>query len=319
MDYKVIASQEELDKVAALPDELFKKIPDDEKNSEFIATETTTYMKDVWRRLNSNKVTTVALIVIALVILMAILGPILSGYTYDGQDLTMRNAMPCKEHLFGTDKFGRDIFTRVAYGARISLTIGFSAAIINLVIGIIYGGIAGYAGGRVDMIMMRIVDILYCIPSSMYVILIMVVLGANMYSVLVGICISSWVGMARMVRSQVLSLKQQEFAMAATVLGASRKRILFKHLIINAMGPIMVSLTMQIPSAMFTEAFLSFIGLGVSKPMASWGSLANAALPALYTNPYQLFYPALVMSITILALNLFSDGLRDSLDPRLRK
>ena len=316
MDYKVVATQEELDKVAALPDELFKKIPDDEKNSEFIATEATTYMKDVWRRLNSNKVTTVALIIIAVVILMAILGPMLSGYTYDGQDLTMRNALPCKQHLFGTDKFGRDIFTRVCYGARISLTIGFSAAIINLVIGIIYGGIAGYAGGRVDMIMMRIVDILYCIPSSMYVILIMVVMGANMYSVLVGICISSWVGMARMVRSQVLSLKQQEFAMAATVLGASRKRILFKHLIINAMGPIIVNFTFMVPSAIFTEAYLSFIGVGISAPMASWGTLAQDARPLLDSYPIQMVWPVAAICITMFALNFVGDGLTEALDPK---
>jgi len=316
MDYKVVATQEELDRAAALPDELFKKIPDEEKNSEFIATESTTYMKDVWRRLNSNKVTTVSLIIIGLVILMAIFGPIFSGYTYDGQDLTMRNALPCAQHLFGTDKFGRDIFTRVCYGARISLTIGFSAAIINLVIGIIYGGIAGYAGGRVDMLMMRFVDILYCIPSSMYVILIMVVMGANMYSVLVGICISSWVGMARMVRSQVLSLKQQEFAMAATVLGASRKRILFKHLIINAMGPIIVNFTFMVPSAIFTEAYLSFIGVGISAPMASWGTLAQDARPLLDSYPIQMVWPVAAICITMFALNFVGDGLTEALDPK---
>ena len=273
MDYKVVATQAELEELNSLPQELFKKIPDEEKNSEFIASESVTYFADVWRRLTKNKLTVLGMIILLIVIIFAIFGPIISGYTYDGQDLTMRNAMPCAEHFFGTDKFGRDIFTRVCYGARISLTIGFSAALINLVIGIIY------VGGRVDLIMMRFVDILYAIPSTMYVILIMVVLGANMYSVLAGICISSWVGMARMVRSQVLTLKQQEFAMAAKVLGASQSRILFKHLIVNSMGPIIVNFTFMVPSAIFTEAYLSFIGVGISAPKASTGPLAPDARP----------------------------------------
>ena len=167
--------------------------------------------------------------------------------------------------------------------------------------------------------MMRIVDTISSIPMMLYVILIMVVMGPGLQSIILAMGLTYWVDMARIVRSQVLSMREQEFVLAATLLGVPSRKILTRHLIPNAMGPIMVSITMQIPSAMFTEAFLSFIGLGVSKPKASWGALANAALPGLYTNPYQLFYPALVMSITILALNLFSDGLRDSLDPRLRK
>ncbi|MDY5100193.1 MAG: ABC transporter permease, partial [Oscillospiraceae bacterium] len=222
------------------------------------------------------------------------------------------------QHWFGTDKFGRDIFTRVAYGARISMTIGFSAAAINLIIGIIYGGIAGYTGGRTDLLMMRFVDILYAIPSTMYVILIMVVLGANMYSVLAGICISSWVGMARMVRSQVLTLKQQEFAMAAKVLGASRSRILFKHLIVNSMGPIIVNFTFMVPSAIFTEAYLSFIGVGISAPMASWGTLAQDARPLLDSYPIQMVWPVAAICITMFALNFVGDGLTDALDPKKR-
>lgn len=197
MDYKVLASPEELKELESLSQDAFKKIPEDEKNSEYIAAESLTYFADVWRRLTKNKLTVFGMIILLIVIIFAILGPIISGYTYDGQDLMMRNALPSLQHFFGTDKFGRDIFTRVCYGARISLTIGFSAALINLVIGTVYGGISGYVGGRVDLIMMRLVDILYAIPSTMYVILIMVVLGANMYSVLVGICISSWVGMAQ--------------------------------------------------------------------------------------------------------------------------
>ena len=319
MDYKVLASPEELKELESLPQEAFNKIPEGEKDSEYIAAESLTYFADVWRRLTKNKLTVFGLIVLAIVIVFAIFGPIISGYTYDGQDLTMRNALPSLQHFFGTDKFGRDIFTRVCYGARISLTIGFSAALINLVIGAAYGGIAGYVGGRVDLIMMRVVDILYAIPSSMYVILIMVVLGANMYSVLVGICISSWVSMARMVRSQVLTLKRQEFVFAARTIGTSSKDILLRHLIPNAMGPILVTVTMLIPQAIFMEAFLSFIGLGVAPPMASLGTMCNDAIEALRTSPYQLFLPALVICITMFGFNFVGDGLRDALDPKLKK
>ena len=239
--------------------------------------------------------------------------------SYDGQDVTPFKRVNNRTYIWGTDSLGRDMFIRVIYGARISLLVGVVAALVNFVVGVLYGAIAGYVGGRVDNIMMRIVDTISSIPMMLYVILIMVVLGSGLQPIILAIGLTYWTGMARIVRSQVLSMREQEFVSAAILLGVPARRIVIRHLIPNAMGPIMVSLTMQLPSAMFTEAFLSFIGLGVSKPMASWGALANAALPSLYTNPYQLFYPALAMSVTILALNLFSDGLRDSLDPRLRK
>lgn len=238
---------------------------------------------------------------------------------YDGEQLQPCKTVLNKSYVWGTDTLGRDLFIRVVYGARVSLLVGVVAALVNLVVGVLYGGIAGYFGGTVDNVMMRIVDTLSSIPMMLYVILIMVVLGSGLPSIILAMGLTNWLGMARIVRAQVLGMRDQEFVAAAVLLGVPTRKILIRHLIPNAMGPIMVSLTMQIPGAMFTEAFLSFIGLGVSKPQASWGSLANAALPSLYTNPHQLFYPALVMSITILALNLFSDGLRDSLDPRLRK
>ena len=238
---------------------------------------------------------------------------------YDEELISPCDRVNNKTYIWGTDSLGRDMFIRVIYGARISLLVGVVAALVNFVVGVLYGGIAGYFGGTVDNIMMRIVDTISSIPMMLYVILLMVVMGSGLKSIILAMGLTYWTGMARIVRSQVLAMREQEFVSAAILLGVPTHKLLTRHLIPNAMGPIMVSLTMQIPSAMFTEAFLSFIGLGVSKPMASWGSLANAALPALYTNPYQLFYPALVMSITILALNLFSDGLRDSLDPRLRK
>lgn len=224
-----------------------------------------------------------------------------------------------KTFIWGSDSLGRDLFIRVVYGARTSLLVGFAAAVINFFIGVFYGGIAGYIGGRTDNIMMRIVDIISSIPMMLYVILLMIVLEPGLKSIIFAMSITYWVGMARIVRGQVLSLREQEFVMAIKVLGGSSFRILSRHLIPNMMGPIMVSLSMQIPSAMFTEAFLSFTGMGVAAPQASWGTLCNDALQGLKTYPYQMFFPALTMSLTILAFNLFSDGLRDALDPKLRK
>ncbi|MGN7385504.1 ABC transporter permease [Sporosarcina sp. SAFN-015] len=309
---KGVKANEELE----LTKDLFGKLPDKEKNSEFIAVESKSYLADAWTRFRQNKVATISLTVLAIIILLAIFGPILSPYTYDGQDLENTNSPPSSEHIFGTDKFGRDIFVRVMYGARISLTVGFVSAFINLVVGIVYGGISGYTGGRTDMIMMRIIDILYAIPSILYVILIMLLFGPNIISVLVGICLSSWVGMARIVRGQVLSLKQQEFAMAAQVIGASKIRILLKHLILNSMGPILVTMTFIIPDAIFTEAYLSFLGVGIAAPMASWGTLAQDARNVLDSYPIQMFWPVAAICITMFALNFIGDTLNDALDPK---
>lgn len=239
--------------------------------------------------------------------------------SYDGKPIKETITKWNKTFIWGSDSLGRDLFIRVIYGARMSLTVGFAAALLNFVIGVLYGGIAGYFGGRVDNIMMRFVDIISSIPMMLYVILIMVVIGPGLTSIIFAMAITYWVGMARIVRAQVLSLREQEFVMAIQVLGGGTLRILTKHLIPNTMGPIMVSLSMQIPSAMFTEAFLSFTGLGVAAPQASWGTLCNDALQGLTTYPYQMFYPAIVMSLTILAFNLFSDGLRNAMDPKLRK
>ncbi|KAF5033502.1 Binding-protein-dependent transport system inner membrane component [anaerobic digester metagenome] len=224
-----------------------------------------------------------------------------------------------KTYILGTDNLGRDMFIRILHGGRISLIVGFVAAFVNLIIGVLYGGIAGYVGGRADNIMMRVVDVISAIPTLLYVILLMVVMGNGMMPIIIALSITYWLSMARLVRGQVLGLKEQEFVLAAQSLGASTKRIMLRHLVPNMMGPIMVSATMQIPSAIFTEAFLSFVGLGVSAPQASWGSLCNDALLTYMTYPYQLFLPALAISITILAFNLFSDGLRDALDPKQRK
>jgi oligopeptide transport system permease protein len=221
---------------------------------------------------------------------------------------------------WGSDEFGRDVLTRVMYGARISLFIALVAALVNLIIGVIYGSIAGLEGGLVDDIMMRVLDVIDSIPLLLYVILIMVIFNDNsMFTVILTLGLVYWVGMARLVRGQVLGLKNQEFVLAARSLGVSKYKIVLKHLIPNALGPIIVSITMMIPAAIFTEAFLSFIGLGASAPQSSWGTLANAAVAVFRSSFYQLVYPAAAIAVTILAFNFFGDGLRSALDPKLRK
>lgn len=239
----------------------------------------------------------------------------------NGEPLTDIVSVRNKEYPLGTDALGRDMLARLMYGARISLLVAFIAAAVNMIIGILYGGIAGLCGGMVDSVMMRIVDIINTIPLTLYVILISVVLGNNSGLVSIVIALSSvyWVDMARVVRGQVLTLKGQEFVFAARTIGSSSKDILLRHLIPNAMGPILVTVTMLIPQAIFMEAFLSFIGLGVAPPMASLGTMCNDAIEALRTSPYQLFLPALVICITMFGFNFVGDGLRDALDPKLKK
>ncbi|OON98730.1 MAG: peptide ABC transporter permease [Epulopiscium sp. Nele67-Bin004] len=224
-----------------------------------------------------------------------------------------------KTYFLGSDSLGRDIWTRTLYGARISLTVGLVASLVNLVIGVIYGGIAGYEGGKLDNIMMRIVDIISSVPLLLIVIMLMVLIEPGIQTIIIAIGSVYWVGMARLVRGQVLSLKEQEFVLAARALGVSKFNIIVKHLVPNAMGPIIVSLMMTIPSAIFTEAFLSFMGLGISAPQASWGTLANDALGGIRSYPYQLIIPSVAIALTMFAFNFLGDGLRDALDPRLRK
>ena len=299
-----------------LTPEMFEKLDDSKKNSEKISYESKTYLADAWNRFKSNKLALVGLCFLAIMALACILIPMFSQYTYDGQDMANTFAKPSAEHFLGTDRFGRDVLVRIMYGGRISLAVGFSAASISLLVGVTYGAIAGYFGGKIDMVMMRIVDALYSIPDMLYLIMITVVLGSNFQSIIIGICISSWMGMARQVRAQVMTLKEQEFSLAAFVLGASKSRILLKHLIINSMGPIIVSFSMLVPSSIFYEATLGFLGIGLSAPQARWGTLANDARAMISSQPLQVVWPVLAICLTMLALNFIGDGLGDALDPK---
>lgn len=293
---------------------LFEFVGAEEKNKAEFIRPSQTYWQDAWQRLKRDKLAMFGLFLIVGIFLMAIFGPLLSPYAYDEQDFLISNEFPSWAHPFGTD-----MFVRVMYGARISLAVGLMASLINLTIGVIYGSISGFVGGRTDDVMMRIVDTIRSVPTMIYVILLMVVVGPGLKSIFITLGINYWTNMARIVRAEIMRVKNEEFVLAARVIGASPARMLLRHLIPNAMGPILVTLTFCIPQAIFAEAFLSFVGLGVSAPMASWGVLSSDAMNALMVYPYQLFFPAMAISLTILAFNFFGDGLRDALDPRLRK
>ncbi|MDD4791765.1 MAG: ABC transporter permease [Firmicutes bacterium] len=298
---------------------MFKPIQKDIKSAEAIVRPSVTYWQDAWRRLKQNRGAMIGLWTIVAIIAIAIFGPMVSPYSYSDQNLEEQNQFCSSKHWLGTDDLGRDLLTRIMYGARISLTVGFLASLINLTVGVIYGGISGFYGGTTDNIMMRIVEVLNAIPMLLYVILLMVILEPGLQNILIALGLVYWLGMARIVRGQVLSLKEQDFVLAARTIGASNWQIITKHLIPNAMGPIIVTATLNIPSAIFTEAFLSFIGLGVNAPMASWGVLASDALQSFRSYPWQLFFPAIAISITMFAFNFLGDGLRDALDPKQRK
>ena len=300
-------------------EQLFRKLSKEEKNDEFIAIESKTFFQSVKAEFTKNKRAVFGLIILVIVVLMAILGPVFSPFSYEDQNIALRNAAPTAQHLFGTDKMGRDIYVRILYGARISLGVGIVAAIVNLILGTLYGGIAGYVGGKVDMVMMRFVDIIYSVPSMLYIVLIMLWLGVGVSSIILGISITCWIGTARIVRSQVKSLREQEFTMAAFVLGASPKRILIKHLLVNAMGPIIVNITLMVPQAIFTEAWLSFIGVGISAPKASWGTLCDAASELIMVYPMQTIYPLVAICLTIISFNFVGEGLERALDPKRKR
>ncbi len=329
----------DMNNTEVLDSRLFVPATESEKATAEVMRPSVGYWKDAWKRLRANKVAMGSLIVILLVFLAAIIGPMLSPYAYDQINKGSENLSPNAHHIFGTDSLGRDLFTRTMIGARISLAVGIVAALMISVIGILYGAISGFIGGWVDIVMMRIVDIVYSVPTILIVILLQVVLreplvrfvesgnapeflsklGVGLISIFFVLALLYWVDMARIVRGQILSLKEQEYVLAAKVLGSSNKNIILKHLIPNCIGQIIVVTTLKIPEAIFVESFLSFIGLGVSIPMASLGSLSQVALKGIYSFPYMLIFPAATISVIILSMNLFGDGLRDALDPRMKK
>lgn len=385
-----------------MSDPRWDRLPPDAAAAEVIAAPVRSYWQDVRARLGRNRVAMGSLVFIALLILAAVFGPMLSPHSYRTQNLQLANLPPVftlhrvgegrlvhvntgnfglyevdgegrvlgvvaggerdmvnrrtvwqmdghevtldysrpsrgpvlsvdgepaaqsgrvwnRTYPFGTDQLGRDVLVRQFMGARISLTVAFVAVLVNFVIGVTWGGLAGYLGGRADLVMMRIVEIIATIPLTLYVILIMVVLSSGLVSVILALGTVFWVDMARIVRGQILTLKSLDYVAAARTMGASTGRIMLRHLLPNTVGPILVTATMLIPSAIFIESFMSFIGLGVRPPEASWGTLTSSAVETLRTYPHQLFFPAAAISLTMFAFNFLGDGLRDALDPRLRQ
>ncbi|MEF2244107.1 MULTISPECIES: ABC transporter permease [unclassified Paenibacillus] len=300
------------------PDD-FIKLESSEKKSEIVVRESVSAWKDAWLRLSSSKLSMISLAILIIISLFAIFGQMMTPHDYQTNNLSMTNQPPSSEYWFGTDSLGRDMFARTWMGAGISLQVGLYAALIDLVVGVIIGGIMGYYGGKVDEVLNRICEILYSIPNMLVVILLIVVLKPSMFTIVLALAITGWISMAWIVRGQVMQLKNQEYVLAARALGASPSRIMFKHLIPNAIGPIIVTITMTVPSAIFAEAFLSFLGLGVQSPAASLGTLINDALKAMTNYPWRMLFPTVLISLTMLCFNIFGDGLRDALDPRMKK
>lgn len=335
----------------------FEKATDEEKRQQDVMSESTSFFKDGMRKLMKNPLAVLSIIVLLAIILTIIIAPMIVPYGYEEilsvngkRDKGAKNLAPFTyskaeqkfideggerfPHIMGTDEQCRDYFIRVIYGARISLVIGFFASIIVLIIGMIIGSISGYAGGRVDLILMRVVDIIYSLPDMLVIILLATVLnqtlsfpagsalaklGSNMVSMFIVFGLLYWVGMARLIRGQILSIKENEYVLAARSIGAKPGWIIKKHILPNCLSVIIVSTALQIPSAIFTESYLSFIGLGVNAPMPSLGSLANSARQGLQTYPYKLIFPALMICLIVLSLNLLGDGLRDAFDPKLKR
>ncbi|PJJ27894.1 ABC transporter permease [Lacrimispora celerecrescens] len=300
-------------------DELFVKAYVDESEKEHIARPNLTALQDGWLRLKKNKAAVVCLFTLIAIGLLAILAPEFSRYSYKETNYDIIYQIPSMKHLFGTDQFGRDLWVRTWMGTRISLLIAFVAALLDLTLGVTYGAVSALAGGRVDAVMQRIIEVLVGIPHLIIVILLMMVMPAGIWTIVVALSITGWVNMARLVRGSILKLKNQEFVLAARVLGTSTVGIIWKHLIPNTVGVIVINAMFTIPSAIFTEAFLSFIGIGMQEPKASLGVLINNGYQVLRNFPHVLIFPAIVIVLIMVCFSILGDGLRDALDPRMRK
>lgn len=312
--------REETTMTSDIPEEWFNWKKVDQEASEAVSRPSLSYWKDAWRRLLKNKLAVLGMIFLVILGIMAIFGPSMTPYEANKQDRPAQFEAPSSAHWFGTDSAGRDVFTRTWVGARVSLFVGIMAALIDVIVGIAYGAISGYKGGRTDSIMMRIIEILYGLPYLLVVILLLVVMGPSLSTIIIALSVTGWVGMARIVRGQVLQLNNYEFVLASQSFGAKTGRIIRKNLLPNTMGPIIVQMTLTVPSAIFAEAFLSFIGLGIQAPNASWGVMTNESLGAILSGSWwTLFFPAFFISFTMFAFNVLGDGLQDALDPKLRK
>jgi len=300
-------------------DDKFKVVGRREKQSEEISRPSISAWKEGWLRLKQNKGTVISIIVLLILLILAIVGPHMNEYTYQQTNYDNVYSKPSSDHWIGTDKFGRDQWTRLWEGTRISLYIAVLAALLDILIGITYGAISGFKGGRTDNIMQRFIEILVGIPNLVIVILLIMIMRPGILTITIALVITGWVNMARLVRGQVLKLKTQEYVLAARALGAGTKRIITKHMIPNTMGIIIVNMMFTIPNAIFMEAFLSFIGLGLQEPLASLGVLINDGFQSMRSHFYLLIFPSIVIIALMVCFNLLADGLRDALDPRMRK
>lgn len=302
-----------------LSPDLFEAAIVQEDEKEKIAAPHLNAFQDAWIRLRKNKAAVVSMVVIFIILLFAIFAPMLSKYNFRVTDYEHTYLKPCAEHLFGTDKYGRDLWVRCWMGTRISLLIGVFAALLDLFIGVTYGAVSALIGGRVDSFMQRIIEILVGVPSLIVIILLMMLMPAGLGTIAVAMAITGWIGMARLVRAEILKLKSSEYVQAAILLGTSQGKIIVKHLIPNTVGVIVINTMFTIPSAVFTEAYLSFIGLGLQEPNASLGVLINNGYAVLRSHPHALVFPAVIIVLIMVCFSIFGDGLRDALDPKMRK
>jgi oligopeptide transport system permease protein len=276
----------------------------------------TSLWSNSWYRLKQNRLAMVGLVILIFMILISLLTPLIAPYSYEVQDLNLGAVPPSTKHWLGTDIFGRDMLTRIMYGSQVSLAVGFLATAVSLIIGVAWGTVSGFSGGRIDATMMRIVDILYALPFIIFVILLMVVFGRNLFLLFMAIGAVEWLTMARIIRGQVLSIREKEYIDSAIMTGISKWRIITRHVIPNTIGPIIVYTTLTIPSVILLESFLSFLGLGIQPPMCSWGLLINYGVETMEEYPWLLIFPGAALSITLFSLNFLGDGLRDALDPK---